>query len=101
MLKQDDKEMDDEINKHNTSRNWILVETKDIPQNTKIIQSIWTFKRKRYPDGRVQKHCAILCSHGGQQQWGINYWETCEPVVNCMSIRTLLVISLKHNIHTR
>jgi hypothetical protein len=106
MLKQDDKEMfhkamEDEINKHTASKNWKLVEIKDVPQNTKIIQSIWTFKRKRFPDGRVQKHRARLCAHGGQQQWGINYWETYAPVVNWMSIRTLLVISLKQNLHTR
>ena len=106
MLKQDNKEMfhkamEDEINKHTISKNWKLVETKDVPQNTKIIQSIWTFKRKRFPDGRVQKHCARLCAHGGQQQWGINYWENYAPVVNWMSIRTLLVISLKQNLHTR
>ena len=37
--------MEDEINKHTASKNWKLVENKDVPQNTKIIQSIWTFKK--------------------------------------------------------
>ena len=34
---------------------------------------IWSFKRKRYPDGTLDKHKARLCCHGGQQQWGVDY----------------------------
>ena len=33
-----------------------------------------------------------MCS-GGQQQWGVNYWETYAPVVNWISVRFLLIIS--------
>ena len=31
------------------------------------IMIIWSFKRKRYLDGILDKHKARLCYHGGQQ----------------------------------
>lgn len=34
------------------------------------IMMIWSFKRKRHPDGTLDKYKARLCCHGGQQQWG-------------------------------
>ena len=49
---------------------------------TKTIQAIWFSKRKRFPDGTLNKHKAHLCVHGGMQQWGVNYWENHSPVVN-------------------
>ena len=55
--------------------------------------AIWYFKRKRYPNGTLNKHKARLCVHGGQKQWGINYWETYDPVVNWVSVKFLLIIS--------
>ena len=33
-----------------------------------------------------------MCAHGGQQQWGIDYWETYAPVVNWVSVRFILII---------
>ena len=62
---------------------------------------IWSFKRKRHPDGSLSKYKARLCCHGGQQQWGINYWETYAPVVTWASVRTLLVMSKIHGMHTK
>ena len=55
--------------------------------------AIWSFKRKRYPDGTLNKHKARLCAHGGQQQWSINYWDTYAPAVNWVSVRFMLIIS--------
>jgi len=66
-----------------------------MPEDTKTIMSIWSFKRKRYPDGTLNKHKARLCAHGGMQTWGQNYWETYAPVVNWASVaqhRLALVI---------
>ena len=62
---------------------------------------IWSFKRKRHPDGRLSKYKARLCCHGGQQQWGVQYWETYSPVVSWMAVRTLLVLSKIHGLHTK
>ena len=63
-----------------------------MPRGIKPIMVIWSFKRKRYPNVTLNKHKARLCAHGGQQQWGINYWETYSPVVNWVSVRFLLII---------
>eukprot|EP00957_Ditylum_brightwellii_P001381 108062-Ditylum_brightwellii.AAC.1 len=42
----------------------------------KIILSSWSFKRKRFPSGKLMKHKARFCAHGGMQQWGLDFWET-------------------------
>eukprot|EP00957_Ditylum_brightwellii_P137950 10517403-Ditylum_brightwellii.AAC.1 len=49
----------------------------------KQLMLIWSFKRKRHADGSLAKYKARLCCHGGQQQWGVNYYETYAPVVSC------------------
>ena len=35
------------------------------------------------------------------QQWGVDYWETYAPVVNWMSVRTLLILSVIYGYHSR
>ncbi len=70
----------------------------DMPENTKTIMSIWSFKRKRYPDGMLNKHKARLCTHGGMQTWGTNYWETYAPVVNWASVHLLLAVAKIHGL---
>ena len=62
---------------------------------------IWSFKRKRHPDGKVSKYKARLCCRGGQQQWGVQYWETYSPVASWMAVRLLLIVSKIHNLHTQ
>ena len=63
--------------------------------------AIWSFKRKRYPDGTLNKHKARLCAYGIQQQWGIKYWETYAPVVKWVSFRFLLIISQISGLETQ
>ena len=65
------------------------------------ILDIWLFKRNRFPDGKLLKHKARLCAHGGLKKWGINYWETYAPVVNWISVRTLLAITKIHKLRSR
>ncbi len=65
-----------------------------MPANSKTIMSIWSFKRKRYPDGTLNKHKAKLCAHGRMQTWGKNYWGTYAPVVNWASICLILAIKI-------
>ena len=62
--------------------------------------SILSFKRDRSPYGRLVKHKARLCAHGGMHQWGLNYWETYSPVVNWMSVSAMLVLSILREFHT-
>ena len=73
--------MQKEIADHEDRDHWTLVERSTMPKWAKTIQAIWSFKRKRYPDGRINKHKARICAHGGMQQWGENYWETYSPLL--------------------
>jgi hypothetical protein len=72
-----------------------------MPENTKTIMSIWSFKHKRYPDGTLNKHKACLCAHGVMQTWGTNYWETYAPVVNWASVRLLLAVTKIHGLPSK
>ena len=35
------------------------------------------------------------------QEKGINYWETCSPVVKWMSVRIMLTLAAIKNLHTK
>eukprot|EP00957_Ditylum_brightwellii_P186837 14227213-Ditylum_brightwellii.AAC.1 len=67
----------------------------------KQLMLIWSFKQKRHADGSLNKHNARLCCHGGQQQWGVKYYETYAPVVAWASVRTMLIMSRLYNLNTR
>ncbi len=106
MLKQEDAKdfisaMLKETKEHESRRHWDVVKKSSMPAGTKPIQAIWSFKRKRFPDGSLNKHKARLCAHGGMQQWGVNYWETYAPVVNWICVRFLLILSEVLQLETR
>eukprot|EP00984_Skeletonema_dohrnii_P006298 scaffold2255_cov139-Skeletonema_dohrnii-CCMP3373.AAC.1 len=74
MLKQDDshefiKAMEKEVEDHESRGHWEVVERSTLPSGVKTIQAIWSFRRKRFPDGTLNKFKARLCAHGGMQQW--------------------------------
>ena len=83
------KEADD----HESRYHWDVVPRWDKPQGVKAILAIWAFKRKQFPDGRINKHKARLCDHGGMQQYGVNYWETYSPTVNWISVRFMMIVA--------
>jgi len=89
------------IDDHETREHWKIMLRSDMPEGAKTIMAIWSFKRKRYPDGILNKHKARLCAHGGLQQWGENYWETYAPVVNWASVRLLIVIAYIHKLDSK
>ena len=98
MLKEKDcpdfvQAMKKEVDDHEIRGHWQVVPRNHKPPGEKSILAIWAFKRKRFPDGRLNKHKARLCAHGGMQQWGINYWETYSPTVNWISVRFLLTVA--------
>ena len=105
-MQQDDRllfieAMEKEIADHEERDHWTIVERSTIPKTAKTIKAIWSFKRKRFPDGRLNKHKARICAHGGMQQWGENYWETYSPVVNAMTVKLLLVIAKIHGLESK
>ena len=106
MLKQDDKKsfieaMMTEVQDHESREHWKLIPRSSMPKGSKTIMAIWSFKRKRFPDGRILKHKARLCAHGGMQQWGVDFWETYSPVVNWISVRTLFALSQVHGLESK
>ena len=86
---------------HERRKHWLIISCKDMPKNAKTILAIWLFRQKQLPDGSMSKYKAQLCTHGGMQRWGENYWETYAPVVNWISIRVLLILSLIFDLKTR
>jgi hypothetical protein len=90
--------MIDEVNDHEIRGHLTRIKHCDLPQGTKTIMSIWSFKRKGYPDGTLNKHKAHLCAHGGMQTWGKNYWEIYSIVVNWASVHLILAIAKIHGL---
>jgi hypothetical protein len=95
------KAMIKEVDDHENRNHWTIMCCSDMPVDTKTIMSIWSFKRKRYPDGSLNKHKARLCAHGGMQTWGQNYWETYAPVVNRVSVCLILAIPKIHGLSSK
>ena len=105
-MKQEDKldfvtAMEKEISDHESHGHWSIVLRNTLPKDAKPIRAIWSFKRKRRPDGTLLKHKARMCAHGGMQQWGDNYWETYSPVVNMLSVRLLLSLAKIFNLDSK
>ena len=59
-----------EIVDHEDRKHWSMLLRVDLPHGAKTILAIWSFNYKRCPDGRIQKHKARICAHGGMQTWG-------------------------------
>jgi hypothetical protein len=66
-----------------------------------LVNAIWSFKRKRAPDGTIIKHKARLCAHGGIQIEGEHFWEMYSPVDQMTTVRLLLTLSLLLNLKSR
>ena len=85
----------DEVQTHEDNKHWITVPLDQVPEGVKILDCVWSMKRKRrLKTNLVYKHKARLNIHGGQQEHGVNYWETYAPVVTWAAIRLLLVLSI-------
>jgi hypothetical protein len=72
-----------------------------LPPHAKLLSSIWSYRRKRLPNGILSKYKSRLCVDGKEQQFGRDYWETYAPVAAWSSIRLLLYLSTVLNLHTR
>ena len=90
-----------EISDHELLDHWYIVKRSTIPTTAKTIQAIWSFKRKLFPDGRLNKHKARLCAHGGMQERGENYWGEYSPVGNMITARLLLSLCNIHKLESK
>ena len=55
-----------------------------------VIKSTWAFKVKRFPNGLIRKFKARFCVRGDMQIEGVDFDESFAPVVNWITVRTLL-----------
>ena len=71
---------------------WDLVR---LPGGFKAIGSKWVFKTKVTPEGSIERHKARLVAQGFNQKYGMDYDETCSPVVRSESVRTVITLAAK------
>ena len=67
---------------------------------SKVLPGTWTFKRKRFPDGRVKKLKARYCVRGDLQPEA-DIGETYAPVIGWSTVRLMLIFSLAFGLATR
>jgi len=67
-----------------------------LPPRAKLLNAIWSYRRKRSPAGILLKHKARICTDGSQQQYGVDYWETYAPVVSWSTVCLLLSLASFH-----
>jgi hypothetical protein len=65
-----------------------------------IIPYTWAFKCKRFPDGLVRKLKSCFCACGNKQIEGVDFFETCAPVINWQTVCLMLVMSLLMGLST-
>jgi hypothetical protein len=70
-----------------------------LPNGKKIINTRWVFKLKTDSNNVPVRFKARLVAKGYNQEKGINYTETFAPVVKHQSLRLLLAIVTKENLH--
>jgi hypothetical protein len=70
---------------------WEVVDRDEAPN---VIDSIWAFKLKRFPDGMVKKFKARFCARGDQQLEGIDFFETYAPVVQWTTVRLMFILEI-------
>jgi hypothetical protein len=69
-----------------------------LPPKTRYLDLIWTYRRKRRPDGSLKKYKARLCVNGSRQTQGINYTESFAPVVHWSTIRMVNTLAAMYDI---
>ena len=69
-------------------------EVVDQTPDMNVIDSIWAFKLKRFPDGLIKKFKARFCARGDQQLEGVDFFETYAPVVQWTTVRLLLILEM-------
>ena len=80
-----------EVADHTSRGHWII-RRRDTIGDAKPIRTVWSFKRKRAPDGTLLKHKARLCVNGATQVYGVNYWNTYAPVVSWLAVRLMFIL---------
>lgn len=78
------------------SQTWTVCE---LPEQRKAITNKWVFKLKRKADGQVDKYKARLVARGFTQKFGFDYTETYAPVAKLVTLKILLAIANRMDMH--
>ncbi len=70
---------------------WEIV---DQPLCAKILDIIWAFKIKQFPDGLIKGFKGRICARGDQQEEGDDFFETYAPVVQWTTICLMLILEV-------
>jgi hypothetical protein len=90
-----------EVSELESHKCWDVVPMADVPEGAKVLPTMWVFKIKRYPDGRVRRFKARLVVRGDYQVEGEDYDEKYAPVVPWSTVRLLLSIAASQGLATR
>ena len=76
------------LDSHERMGNYKPILIDKVPKGTKLINMVWSMQRKRWiKTQEVYKWKACLNVHGGQQEYGVHYWDTYAPVVTWQTVR--------------
>jgi hypothetical protein len=70
---------------------WEVVDRTD---DMNVINSIWVFKLKCFPDSMVKTFKARFCARGDQQLEGVDFFETYAPVVQWTTVYLMLILEI-------
>jgi hypothetical protein len=73
----------------------------DLPPTARLLSSIWSYCRKRRPNGTLLEYKLRICVDGSQQLYGRDYWETYTPVVAWPTICLVLLLTTIMNFKSR
>lgn len=82
------------VKEFTTLENMKAWEVVDRPPLAKVLDIIWVFKIKRFPDGLIKAFKGRLCTRGDQQIEGVDFFETYAPVVQWTTIRLMPVLKV-------
>lgn len=81
--------MDSEFQSLQKQRTWSLVPLLDYKN---VVTCKWVYRLKRNADGSIARYKARLVARGYPQQYGVDYDETCSPMVKPTIVRLLLAL---------
>eukprot|EP00957_Ditylum_brightwellii_P067042 5089097-Ditylum_brightwellii.AAC.1 len=105
-MKSDDKEqfhktMEEEIERMIEKEIFEIVPRTQVPSYQKVLQDVWSHRRKTKPTGEIYCHRSRICANGSQQTFGIDYNEIYSPAVQWSTVRILLLLSQLKGYNTR
>ena len=84
-----------ELDGHEKMGNYEPVPLSQVPKGTKLIDMVWSMRRKRrIKTQEVYKWKACLNVHGGQQEHVVHYWDTYAPVVTWQTVRLFIILTI-------